>query len=201
MVEVRIEPADAARFADVQAALTGGGDGAGCQCQWWTLTNAEFGRTTRDERTELLRRELVGPVAPGLVAYVDDAAAGWVRVGPREPQARIARTRGIRRETREPFDAPDVWAVTCFSVRREHRGAGLVGALLDAAIAFAVEHDARVVEGYAFDTAGTKANPNDLYHGAVSTFERAGFTRIGPIGTRTVLMERALSGGRHGARA
>jgi len=193
MVEVRIEPADAARFADVQAALTGGGDGAGCQCQWWTLTNADFGRTTRDERTELLRRELAGPVAPGLVAYVDGAAAGWVRVGPRVPQARIARSRGIRGATREPFDAPDVWAVTCFSVRREHRGTGLVHALLRAAIDFAEQHGARVVEGYAFDTGGGTTNPNDLYHGAVSTFEDAGFAQIAPMGTRKVLMERTLT--------
>jgi GNAT superfamily N-acetyltransferase len=192
MVEVRIEPADAARFADVQATLTGGGDGAGCQCQWWTLTNAEFGRTKRDERTELLRRELASPLAPGLVAYVDDTAAGWVRVGPRVPQARIGRSRGIRRETREPLDAPDVWAVTCFSVRREHRGVGLTGALLNAAIAFATEHGARVVEGYAYDTALGGVNVNDLYHGAVSTFEAAGFERIAPLGTRTVLMERTL---------
>jgi len=104
MVEVTIEPADAARFADAQATLTGGGDGAGCQCQWWTLT----------------------------------------------------------------------------------------GALLDAAIAFASERGARVVEGYAYDTALGGVNVNDLYHGAVSTFEKAGFTRIAPLGTRTVLMERTL---------
>jgi len=189
MVEMTIEPADAARFADVQAALTGGGDGASCQCQWWTLTNTDFRGTTREERTGLFRAEFDAATPPGLVAYVDGAPAGWVRVGPRLAQARIGRSRGIRGATRHPLDAADVWAVTCFSVRREHRGAGLVRALLAAAVDFAREHGARVVEGYAIDTAGSQVNANDLYHGAVSTFEAAGFARVAPTGAHTVLME------------
>jgi len=53
-------------------------------------------------------------------------------------------------------------------------------------------HTARVVEGYAVDTAGGQVNANDLYHGAVSTFEAAGFVRVAPTGAHTVLMERPL---------
>ena len=62
---------------------------------------------------------------PALIAYVDGEAAGWVRVGPRTAQMRIGRTRDIAANTPEPLDDPDVWAVSCFVVRREHRGQGL----------------------------------------------------------------------------
>ena len=45
MAHITIEPVTADRFDDAQHALTGGGDGRSCQCQWWTITNAEFQRT------------------------------------------------------------------------------------------------------------------------------------------------------------
>ena len=45
MSRVSVEAASADRFADVQHALAGGGDGASCQCQWWMLTNAQFSAT------------------------------------------------------------------------------------------------------------------------------------------------------------
>jgi GNAT superfamily N-acetyltransferase len=162
----------------VEHALTGGGDGASCQCQWWTITNARFQGMTRDEREGLLRAEVGDPLPPGLVAYVDGEPAGWVRVGPRVRQERLARTREFADATAEPWDAADVWAVSCFVVRREHRGAGLMGRLLDAAVAFAREHGARVVEGYPIDPTVAKRGPNQLYRGVLSVFEDAGFRLV-----------------------
>ena len=40
MPTITIEPATIDRFDDVQHAFAGGGDGMGCQCQWFTITNA-----------------------------------------------------------------------------------------------------------------------------------------------------------------
>jgi GNAT superfamily N-acetyltransferase len=115
---------------------------------------------------------------PGIVAYVDGEAAGWIRVGPRPDQRRLARTRNIVATTREPLDDDSVWAVSCFVVRKEHRGQGLNAALLDAAVAYAKDSGARVIEGYPIDTSQTKVRTNDLFHGALSTFLAAGFHAI-----------------------
>ena len=129
MSEIEIRPASADRFADAEHALTGGGDGASCWCQWWMLPNKEFSAATREEKRELLHADLMHEPASALIAYVDGEAAGWVKVSPRPDQPRLARTRAFQ-ESPEPFEDGSVWAVTCFVVRREHRGAGLSSRLL-----------------------------------------------------------------------
>jgi len=50
MPNITIEPVSADRFDDAQHALTGGGDGRSCQCQWWMMPNKEFNATTTDDR-------------------------------------------------------------------------------------------------------------------------------------------------------
>ncbi|QUW18028.1 GNAT family N-acetyltransferase [Agrococcus sp. Marseille-Q4369] len=180
MPEVDIRPATPDRFPHAQRALSGGGDGRSCQCQWWTITNVEFQRSSVEERRELLRAELEGELAPALIAYVDGEAAGWVRVGPRTRQIRLSRTKQLASTTEEPWDDGSVWAVSCFVVRTEHRGEGLAGRLLAAAIDFAGSHGARVLEGYPVDPSeGRKKASNELYRGVVSTFARAGFREVG----------------------
>ncbi len=174
MAEIRIAPASAERFGDVEHALTGGGDGASCWCQWWMLRNKDFQSTTKEQRRELLREDLDAPVASALIAYVDGTAAGWVKVSPRTDQPRLAATRDFQ-QSPEPFDDPSVWAITCFVVRREFRGEGLSALLLDAAVDHARAHGARIVEAYPVDASVQKTSANSLFHGALSTFLAAGF--------------------------
>ena len=179
MATITIEPATADRFDDAEHTLTGGGDGPSCQCQWWTITNAQFQQTSREEREELLRREIETGPPPALIAYVDGEAAGWVRVGPRTQQARIPRTKEFVAHTEEAWDDDSVWAVSCFVVRREHRGEGLNARLLAAAVDYARSRGARVIEAYPIDPAsGSKKASNQLFRGVVSTFENAGFREV-----------------------
>ena len=163
-------------WEDIQHALTGGGDGRSCQCVWPVLTNKEWQNTTLDERTTMFQHEIATGRPPGLVAYVDGNAAGWIRIGPRPAQRRLARTRNIITTTPEPFDDDNVWAVTCFVVRKEHRRQGVNAALLAAGVDFARDSGARVIEGYPIDTTVSKPSSNELFHGALSTFLAAGFT-------------------------
>ncbi len=124
----------------------------------------------------------------GLVAYVDGAVAGWIRVAPRVEQGRITRSR-IAKASPVPMADPAVWAITCVQVRREHRGIGLTHALIDAAIEFAREHGAASVEAYPVDTAVTTVTDNDLYYGAASTFIASGFAEVArPKPARPVLV-------------
>lgn len=171
---IAILPATGDRFDDAETALDSG-DGPGCQCQWWLLTNAEFQKTSRDDLTTRFHAEMHGDRAPGLIAYVDGEPAGWVRVGPRIDQARLLRTRDVTTTTDEPLDADDVWSISCFVVRTAHRGQGLMKKLLDAAVSTARDAGARVVEAYPLDPTVTKRSANQLYRGTVSMFERAGF--------------------------
>ncbi|MBZ4486780.1 GNAT family N-acetyltransferase [Microbacterium sp. cx-55] len=175
MSPVAVLPAGPGRFDDVEHALTGGGDGASCQCQWWTLTNADYSRSTREERAELMRAETLAATPPGLVAQIDGETAGWVRVGPRTLLPRLSRTRIYAAHSSEPWDDETVWAVSCFSVRREFRRQGVARTLLTHAIDFARGHGARLLEAYPVDTDVTDASTNELYRGALRTFRGAGF--------------------------
>ncbi|NKF34685.1 GNAT family N-acetyltransferase, partial [Pseudomonas sp. BGM005] len=77
----------------------------------------------------------------------DGEAAGWIRIGRRTLQARLPRTRMIAAASDEPFDDDSVWAVSCFVVRREHRGSGLNLELLRAAVDYARASGAQLIEG------------------------------------------------------
>lgn len=175
MVTITTEVATTARWDDVQHALTGGGDGASCQCIWPMLSNKDWNETTTPQRTEMFRDEIAQGPPPGLIAYVDGEAAGWIRIGPRIRQERIPRTRMIAAASTEPLDDESVWAVTCFVVRREHRGSGINLALLRAGVEYARSSGARVIEGYPVDTGGERKRTNDLFHGTLGTFLAAGF--------------------------
>lgn len=174
-MSVEILPATADRFDDAERALTGGGDGPSCQCQWWTISAAEFRESTRAEKEGMLRAEMTSDPPPGLVAYADSDAAGWVRVGPRTAQPRLLRTRLVRDHSPEPLDDPSVWAISCFAVRKEHRRTGLMAGLVDAAVEHARTNGARVVEAYPFDPSVKKRPSNELYRGVLSVFTAAGF--------------------------
>lgn len=178
MPRITIEPATTDRFADAQHTWDAGGDGRSCQCQWWTITNAQWQKTSQQERTQLFRDELESGPPPGLIAYVDGEPAGWVRVGPRIAQRRLSRTRNFA-QSHEPWDDESVWAVTCFVVRNEHRGQGLNDRLLAAAVDYARDAGARTIEAYPLDPAqGKKKASNLLFHGVVSTFVNAGFREV-----------------------
>jgi GNAT superfamily N-acetyltransferase len=181
MATITTELALPARWDDVQHSLTGGGDGRSCQCMWPVLTNKAFDSTSTEERRQMLHDEIDAGPPPGIVAYVNGEAAGWIRVGPRTAQARIPRTRIIAAATTEPFDDLSVWAVTCFVIRKEHRGIGLNSELLRAAIDYARDSGARLIEAYPVDTSAGEHHPNDLYHGTLSTFLAHGFENRGEM--------------------
>lgn len=178
MSVITIEPLTPERFEDAQYALSGGGDGRGCQCQWWVMTNAAWNRTTQPEREARLRTEVEDGPPPALIAYVDGEAAGFVRVGPRPSHVRLSRTRAIAPNSPEPWDDPSVWTVSCFVVRREHRGQGLNTRMLAAAVDYARLGGARVIEAYPIDAGTGKHRSNDLFHGVLSVFRAAGFHEV-----------------------
>jgi len=193
MTQLRIAPVGPDEWQAVEHALVGGGDGASCWCQWFRLSSREWEATSRDQRRALFKDEVErADVAPGLVAYADDEAVGWCRVGPRVHQPRLARSRVVKAGGALPTDDPQVWAVTCFVVRREHRRTGVARRLAEEAVEFARIQGASLLEAYAIDTAvKTRVTPNELFVGSVSLFEDAGFAVVArPSSGRVVLAYR-----------
>jgi GNAT superfamily N-acetyltransferase len=131
---------------------------------------------------ERLREIVEAGREPGLLAYEDGEAVGWVSVAPRaEFEPRMRRSTVYR-----PVPGERVWSVLCFVVKVGHRRQGIASALLDAAVRYAREHGAGAVDGHPYDTSGERANSASIYSGVPSMFEAAGFTQIDRRGNHPV---------------
>jgi len=120
--------------------------GRGCWCMFPRLTDAQTralpgeGSASARKRaamTRLARRRR----APGLLAFEGDEPVGWIAVAPRGELNRIEASRAT-----PPVDDSDVWVIPCVTVRKTARGRGIAVALIRAAVAYAGEHGAPVVE-------------------------------------------------------
>jgi GNAT superfamily N-acetyltransferase len=143
-----------------------------CWCQ-------RFLRHEEPDNWSALGREVQEAEVPiGLLAYLDGDVVGWTRVVPRSTLPGITENRALARIL---DDDPDGWWVSCFVVRREHRGKGIGTVLLDAAVDWAAQHGASILEGHPVDTSGLAGAPapSALFTGTLVMFLRAGFAEIG----------------------
>ena len=161
-------------------------DPTSCWCQ-------RFLRHREADNRSALRREVQDAEVPiGLLAYLDDKVVGWTRVVPRWTLPGITENRALSRIL---DDDPNAWWVSCFVLRREHRGKGIGAELLNAAVAWAARHGASVLDGHPVDTralVGTPS-PSAIFTGTLAMFQRAGFTEIGrTYPTRPVMRHKLL---------
>ena len=172
MSELTVVPLTTQTWPALARLFAAGGDPKWCWCQFWRKPGSNWTNTTpagnRADLEQLAGREL----APGLIALRDGVAVGWVGLGPRDDFPRLARARTI---PQLPGDA--VWAVNCFVVARSARRTGVASALLQAAVDYAMDHGARIVEGYPVVTGGTRLAATSAYTGTADMFLRAGFAQ------------------------
>ena len=194
-----IQPLTPDRFSDLATLFEQGGDPKWCWCSSFRLRGQDFTKANPVENREVLRTAVLEqPNAPGLMAYDAGTAVGWVSLGPRSDFERLAHSRVLA-----PVDDKPVWSIVCFVVGRKSRGKGVAGALLDAAIEYAREHGATVLEAYPADIASGERIPSpNAYMGTIGMFERAGFkvvarrqansvTAVRPIVRKTIRRRRA----------
>ena len=167
---IDVLPLTPARFADLAALFEEGGDPRWCWCTYFRSRGRDWSNSTaagnRAELKALARRDL----APGLVAYRDDRAVGWVSLAPREGYERLATSKILA-----PLDDVPVWSIVCFVVSRRSRRQGVAATLLDAAIEYARSRGATTLEAYPVDTSEGRVPSANVYHGTRSMFEKAGF--------------------------
>ncbi len=167
---VTIEPLTPDRFAGLATLFEEGGDPKWCWCVHFRFRGRDWTNSTAPENRAALETLANRDLAPGLVAYRDGRAIGWVSLGPREDYERLVYSKVLA-----PIDDTPVWSIVCFVVGRRSRGQGVANAMLDAAIAYAREHGATLLEAYPTDTNGRRIAAADAYRGTLSMFERAGF--------------------------
>ena len=176
-MHVEIHPLPPDRFADLAALFAQGGDPKWCWCAFYRVRGMDFSTATATENRRVLERaadETAGDGrAPGLVAYRDGEAVGWVSVGPRADYERLAHSKVLAAVDERP-----VWSIVCFVVARRARKQGIAIALLEAAVGYARHHGATLLEAYPVDTSGRRVSAATAYKGTLAMFERAGFTVV-----------------------
>lgn len=172
--DLEILPLTPDRLPDLAGLFGQGGDPKWCWCSFYRVRSVDFrtgsaaaNRAVLERATEALAAE---GRAPGLVAYRAGEPIGWVSLGPRGDYQRLQHSKVLA-----PIDDRPVWSIVCFVVARDARGQGVARALLEAAVAYARDHGASLLEAYPADTDGRRISAANAYKGTVPMFEGAGF--------------------------
>lgn len=168
-----VQPLTPDRFPDLAALFGEGGDPKWCWCVYFRFRGRDWTNSTATENRSALEALTDRDLAPGLVAYRDDRAVGWVSLAPREDYERLTYSKVLA-----PIDDTPVWSIVCFVVSRRVRGQGVAAALLDAAIEYARAHGATTLEAYPVDTGDGRVPAANAFPGTLGMFERAGFTVV-----------------------
>jgi GNAT superfamily N-acetyltransferase len=108
---------------------------------------------------------------------------GWISVAPRTEFPSLDRSAMLK-----PVDDQPVWSIVCFFISNTCRGEGLSGKLVQAAVAYAREHGATILEAYPNKTTSSHCLPPERYMGVLSTFQKAGFRLAADRGGKRLVL-------------
>ncbi|UCD39278.1 MAG: GNAT family N-acetyltransferase [Fidelibacterota bacterium] len=140
---------------------------------WWRLKRSEFEQQKGESNRRAFKAIVNSGVVPGILAYHDDQPIGWCAVQPREAYPALERSRILK-----PVDDQPVWSITCFFVARPYRRMGVTSRLIRAAVAFAREQGATIIEGYPKEQKKDKEADVFAWTGYVSAFKQVGFMEV-----------------------
>jgi GNAT superfamily N-acetyltransferase len=171
-----IKPLDESTWAAF-AALVEANNGifGGCWCMGFHPPDDSHADATESNRLRKLDRVRAGTAHAALVFDGEDCV-GWCQFGPPDEVPRIKNRREYEKELGE---LPD-WRIACNFVGKGHRRQGVATAALTGALELIAALGGGRVEGYPEPADAVPAG--FLFHGALSTFERAGFTKDRKIG-------------------
>ena len=145
-MDLSFSPLTAEQWPALEDLFGRAGASNGCWCMYWRIGPRYRDRPREDNKGDLER--LARPGRHQVCSLSTARRRGMVRAAPRADLDWLARGRYFR-----PVDELPVWSVPCFYVRRTHRGRGVMGALIDAAVGVAESAGAPALEAYPVDTA------------------------------------------------
>lgn len=170
---LEFHPLTPERWKDLEALFGERGACGGCWCMWWRLKRSQFEKQRGQENKKNFKKIVNSGEIPGLLAYANDQPIAWCSIAPRETYSVLERSRILKRIDDEP-----VWSVVCFFVAKLFRRKGVTVKLLKAAIKYAKECKARIVEGYPVEAKKTSMPDAFAFTGLAATFRKAGFVEV-----------------------
>ena len=155
-----------------------------CWCMVWRTMPPSESRSDNDAKRAGLESRVRDKVPIGILGYVNGEPVAWCSVAPRDTFRR-----GLAGKTAAAWDSDGVWSISCFYVPRRLRGQGATRRLIAAAVEYAREGGARVVEAYPVEP----GSPSYRFMGTEPSFHKAGFHEVATAGTRRRVMRLELS--------
>lgn len=140
---------------------------------WWKLTRSQFEKKRGLANKKAFKKIIASGEVPGILAYAEKEPVGWCAVEPRENYSSLESSRTLKR-----IDDQPVWSVVCFFVAKLYRRKGLSWKLLSAAVKYANENGAKIVEGYPVDSKPGKLPDPWVWTGLASSFRKAKFVEV-----------------------
>lgn len=176
------------RWADFQQLFGPRGACAGCWCMYWRLPGAVFQAQKGDDNRLAMQAMVHTGDTPGILAYVEDQAVGWCSIAPREAFPTLARSRIL-----QPVDDQPVWSIVCFFVARKYRRQGVSQGLISAAVDYARQNGATIVEAYPTEPEKALVPDVFIFTGLASVFRKAGFMEVARRSKTRPLMRYMIS--------
>jgi GNAT superfamily N-acetyltransferase len=171
--ELTFRPVTIDEWDDLESLFAEPGVQNGCWCMYWRIKRADFHRSYGERNRQAMKQIVESGRVPGILAYLDGRPIGWCSIAPRTEFPVLDRSPTLKRVDDQP-----VWSIVCFFVSRPHRRRGVSKALIEAAIGYARDNGARIVEAYPLNPEGTVDPRYERYMGLVSTFVAAGFEEV-----------------------
>ncbi|MFQ5631107.1 MAG: GNAT family N-acetyltransferase [bacterium] len=142
----------------------------GCWCMWLRLKRSEYEAQKGEGNRRAMKALVESGKTPGILAYHNAEPVAWCSISRREEYSVLSRSRNLK-----PIDKEPVWSIVCFFVAKSYRRKGVTNALVHAAVNFAKQQGAKIVEGYPIDPVNNNYPEVFACPGLFSAFQKTGF--------------------------
>lgn len=168
------QPLTKEKWRDFESLFGKNGACGGCWCMFFLLPGKEFQASKGDPLHQMMQIKVCeDQQIPGLIAYHHEIPAGWIAVGPREQYVRLQNSRILK-----PVDDLPVWSIVCFYVGKKYRRMGVNLFLINAAIQYARDNGAKIIEAYPYEPQKSMVPDVFAFTGFQSTFTKAEFVEV-----------------------
>jgi predicted GNAT family acetyltransferase len=188
--ELVIRPLTPSRWKDLEELFGERGACGGCWCMWWRIKRSEFEKQKGEGNKKAFKALVDSGTRPGLLAYREREPVGWCAVEPRSNYPALQRSRILK-----PVDEEPVWSVTCFFIKRGHRGEGVSRALIRGAIDYVGKKGGSIIEGYPVEPRKDRMPDAFAWTGIASAFRQEGFREVARRSETRPILRFAVRGG------
>ena len=173
VLELDFHPVTPERWVDLEKLFGPRGAIGGCWCMWWRIKRVEFEQQQGDGNHEAMCSIVESGKVPGILAYSAGEPIAWCSVAPRGEFSVLDRSPVLKR-----VDDQSVWSIVCFFMAKDYRHQGLSAIMLQAAVEYASQQGAHIVEGYPIEPRKDRTPDIYAFTGMAPTFKKLGFQEV-----------------------